>query len=258
MTDPREARQGLEILRSRPSSLVIVAAERITRDRLAARIAEALDPEFLWFELAGPGDEATPAERELFRQNEPNRFLRIDPGDFRLQKDLGTLALWAAGRSVNTPQSLRELADFAILPISIRLALLSRPLDGAPGAIVVANAERASANFDGRAGSLRPYVQVLNRFGFTPIVTAWEQFRENATDLEYILRIEQDPRELDRGLFVRCIRGGRPSTHGFLTENAHVPLHTLLAEIAGHPPVDEDPPGGSSLPAPLDLSQLLQ
>jgi len=251
-------RRAFDVLRSRPTSVVIIGAERIPRDRLAAAIARALDPTFLWFELARPGDEVTPAERELFRQNEPDRFLEIDPDDFRLREDLGTLALWAAGRDEHASEPLREVAEFAILPDSIRLALLSRDPDGGRGAIVVANAERARGNFDGRPGSLRPYVEVLNRFGFTPIITAWEQFRENATDLEYILRIAPDSAAPADGLVVRCVRGGPTGTFGFLAKGSRFPLHSFLEEVAPSPPAEPIDRGGSDGDAQMHLAQFLR
>jgi len=219
-------------LRAGPSSLAVLADEVIVRGRFAGTLARAIDPEFAWLELR-PHDDPSPApEAGLLEEIGEDHVTVVDPSDFRLQTDLGNLAAWAAHRGGGVSGEAAKTVDFVYLPETAQRLLTSRAPNGPAGAIVIANAERARSGWEGTAGSLRPYISLLNGLRFTVVVTSWLHARENVADFEYTLRIKASEAPTSRALEVRCTRGSASPADGLLCQGVSASYPRILAHLA--------------------------
>jgi hypothetical protein len=200
----------VEALRRTPTSLALAGAVRSRLTRVALGLAERLDPECIWFDLRARLTEPPPWQLPLLDRFPTRRRRTIYVDEMHL--DLG-----AAG-PVDTVLDSRDpvdsgiltLADLMRIPQSVRDFALDWEPGGTPRVFLLTNAERASAAFEGKQGALRRYIEALNRFGLTALVTTKSRPRENVRDFDLAFLVEEASSEPGSVASVTCLANRNP------------------------------------------------
>jgi len=180
----------VDALSGRPTSVAISGLNRVLLTRVAVGLAHRIDTDFRWFDIRRSGSESPPWQLALEADISPERLHRIDVPEMHLD---------SAGRDRESselvyrppaPESPGLIDYLSRIPDSIRTAALEGDSARAPRVILITNAERASAAFDATAGTLRPYIEALNRVGVTIVLTACSRPRENRHDLDMVLQVD--------------------------------------------------------------------
>jgi len=180
----------IEALRARPTSVALSGQNRVQLTHVAVGLAKRLDSQFLWFDIRSSQSEAPPWQSALEVDMSPTRLHVIDVPEMHLDS---AGADRTSSEPVYSPPVLSSpgfLDDLLRIPESIRNAALEMEPDPTPRVILLTNAERASAAFDGATGALRPYIEALNKVGVTVVVTACSRPRENRHDFDLLLSEE--------------------------------------------------------------------
>lgn len=180
----------VEALRARPTSVALAGNNRVQLTQVAVGLAKRLDPEFLWFDIRSSQSEAPPWQSALEAGISPIRLHAIDVPEMHLDSAGADRTRSDPVYSPPLSYSPGFLDDLLRIPDSIRNAALDVGSDPTPRVILLTNAERASAAFDGSTGALRPYIEALNKVGVTIVVTACSRPRENRHDFDLLLTEE--------------------------------------------------------------------
>jgi hypothetical protein len=194
-----------------PTSVAVWGNERPALTQLGLAIAQGLDRDFVWFDIRladGTGDpDDVDAEPEAF--GDRLRVITVD--EMRLDDQAGNLADSMLIRESPPDPSTLTLLDLMRMPEQLREAATHIPTDSHPRAMLISNAERASAAFAGESGALRPYIEALNRLGWTVIVTSRSQPRANRADFDAVFRVGSGPGDVPDAI-VAILDGVRPGS----------------------------------------------
>ncbi|MGA8664233.1 MAG: hypothetical protein WB809_04090 [Thermoplasmata archaeon] len=189
---PDGIRPLIESLRRGPTSVALTSESHGSLTRVAVGLAAQLDPEFAWFDIRSVDSESPSWHVALAAEFPGVRLRTIDVGEMKLDDMSGNLAASMLVRSEPADSSFATLSDLMRIPEALRDAALGNPPDAAPKVLLITNTERASAAFSGAPGALRPYIEALNRFGLTVVVTAHGPGRENRHDCDVVLLVRHD------------------------------------------------------------------
>jgi hypothetical protein len=194
----------VDALRAQPTSVAITGLNRVLLTRVAVGLAHRLDPGFQWFDIRRSDSAAPPWQLALEADIPSERLHSIDVPEMRLDsagEDHENSAVVYRPPAATSPGLFDELSR---IPDSIRHAAQQEESAQTPRVILLTNAERASAAFEANVGSLRPYIEALNRLGVTVLLTACSRPRENRHDLDMHLRLDGPPDESHAPTAVVC------------------------------------------------------
>jgi hypothetical protein len=181
----------VDSLRRRPTSIALIGHDRMLLTRVAVGLSMRLNPSFIWFDIRSKSSELPPWQSALVADFPGQRIQSIDIDEMKLDEAAGNAAAAVLVRGNPPDTSFITLSDLMRLPESLREAALENAPDSAPRVVLITNAERASTAFAGAPGALRPYIEALNRFGVSIVVTAFGPARENRRDCDLVLLVEQ-------------------------------------------------------------------
>jgi hypothetical protein len=207
-----------------PTSAVIWGPDRPANDRVALALARAAGDESFWFEIV----DATgiPADQAALRQEiDPTHAFLVQPEEVALDEALGNIALWTVIREPPDSPEAARLANFLRIPATVRSIVEHRGRFEGNATIVVANVDRGVAHFSGNAGTFTPFIEELNRLGYSLVFTNGKTPRANMRDFAISLRIEADPGSM--ALRAICVQGD-PRFAGPLVPGAVTPVEELL------------------------------
>lgn len=207
-TSSRYIEPLLRALRGAPTSVAVWGMDRRFVTNVSLGIAAGADPEFVWMDIRS-GDPGVPSwQRGLERRLPAARLRPVVIEEMGLDDLAGNAAESVVHEDANTWGRGSAPAVVPRLPQAIRELLMAPPAAGGPRVLLMSNVERASAAFDGAAGSLRPYIEALNSAGITVITTSIGRPRENRRDLDLVLRLgrTESGGSGDRELVCECVR----------------------------------------------------
>jgi hypothetical protein len=207
-----------------PTSAVIWGPDRLANDRVAVALARAAGTESFWFEILDTSG-LPDAQAALRQEIDPTHGFLVQPKDVALNETLGNMALWTIVREPPDSPEATRLSTFLRIPETIRSIVEHRaPYEG-NATIVVANVDRGVAHFSGEAGTFSPFIDQLNRLGFSLVFTNGKTPRANMRDFAISIRVEADPGSA--ALRAICVQGD-PRFSGPLVAGAVTPLDDLL------------------------------
>jgi hypothetical protein len=180
----------VEALRRQPTSIAIAGLDRARLTRVGLGLTERLDADGIWFDIRMRHAEPPSWQQSLLGRFPGRRHQTIFVDEMKL--DRGGQAPVESVLDPEDPLDRESLSltELMRIPASLREVALDPRPDGHPRAIVLTNAERASAAFEGTQGALRPYIEALNRFRLTVVVTTMSRPRENVHDFDLDLVVE--------------------------------------------------------------------
>lgn len=207
----------IEALRRSPTSLALAGTERAHLTRVAIGLAERLDPECIWFDLRARMTEPPPWQVPLLQRFPVRRRRTIYVDEMRIDRDAAGPVDAVLDLEDPVDAEISTLADLLRIPESLREVALNREPGSVPRVLLLTNAERASAAFEGSQGALRRYIEALNHFGLTALVTTNSRPRENVRDFDLVFKVEESSPEEGPEASVTCLANRDPS---FLPEIA--------------------------------------
>jgi len=216
-----------------PTSIGLWGGSAGDRCRLVQSIARRIDPGFFWLQIGGPLTATDPAEQAIVQEVPADRLFFLNPSDIAPNPDLGNMASWFVREDVEADTRIRTLADFMRLPNIARNLLQDRPQDSQTKALVMANFDRAGHLYPTVAGEVRPFIEAINEYATTILLTINGEPLARASSLDYILHIHEDLTEGRRVVSVECRHGPPPETPGLFAMGHRWELKTLLGELEG-------------------------
>ena len=201
----------VDTLQRNPTSVALAGANRAQLTRVAIGLAERLDPECIWFDLRARMTEPPPWQIPLLRRFPVRRRRTIYVDEMQIDRDAAGPVDAVLDLENPVDAEISTLADLMRIPESLREVALNREPGSSPRVFLLTNAERASAAFEGTQGALRRYIEALNHFGLTAIVTTKSRPRENVRDFDLAFQVEDAPSEDGSGGSVTCLANRDPS-----------------------------------------------
>jgi hypothetical protein len=159
-------------LQRQPTSVVVTGSDREELTRVSLGLAERLDPSSIWFDIRGRNNEPATWHTALLARYPGGRHRTIYVDEMRLDEEAGGATATVLDPEDPVDDSILSMVDLMRIPVSLREAASEPGHGDAPRVLALTNVERASAAFDGAEGSLRPYIEALNRLHLTVVVSA--------------------------------------------------------------------------------------
>ena len=176
-----------------PTSLILYGTDRPGLTRASLGLAVRLDPESIWFDIRERSSEPAAWQQALTLEFPRRRHRAIYVDQMKLDTEAIPPVTSAFDPQDPAYEETLTIADLMKITADLREVALDGERPEGPRVIVITNADRASAAFSGREGALRPYIDALNRFGITVVVTSCGEPRSNVHDADPVLRLAPDP-----------------------------------------------------------------
>ncbi|MGA7476526.1 MAG: hypothetical protein WBW47_04825 [Thermoplasmata archaeon] len=153
----------------RPNSVLVYGPHRSLVNLTLFALATATNPEFEWVEIGEPKDDRPLFDPVQLGWIPEDRVWLVDHPDALRPDDLSAnLSLSRTIRSDEPPEILAQITEFLRLPDRSQRILATRPPQGKPGVVAIANAHRVERNF---AASRVPSILTVHRnAGFSVLV----------------------------------------------------------------------------------------
>lgn len=218
---------------STPTSFGIWGGTPGTRTKLASVIAHRVDAEPYWLQIELASEPHDPEEYAVVdRVPSSHRFL-LDPEEMAPQAGHSNVATWFLRTDVGAGERLNHLADFTRLPLLAQRLLEGRSAYSPTKALVISNANRLQGLYPQEEGGIRPFIEAINEYATTLVLTTTITPAPNARDLDYILHLTEIDRGGQKALRVTCDLGAPKNAPGLFHVDDRRDFDVILDEIGG-------------------------
>jgi len=214
-----------------PTSIGIWGATRPTRNRLALAVARRIDPEFYWLQALGTIDSHAAPDLSLSERIPSGYLFYLRPAQLSPLTQLGNVTNWFVREDVDADTRLHRISDFMGVPSLARNLVDGRSAQSSTKTLVIADANLAEPFLPLEEGGLRPFIEALNQYATTLIVTVNNRPNPNARDIDYLLQLRVGPEEEESAANVECGQGPPPGTPGLFTQGNARRLNALVEEL---------------------------
>jgi hypothetical protein len=173
----------------RANSVFIYGPSRPLVNLALYAFAQATTPDFQWLDIGVPGEERTAFDPVRLGWISGERLWKVERPDALRPNDLtANLPISSLIRSDEAPAALTHLSEFLRLPDTSQRILATRPNDGRPGALAVANAHRVMAAFSPER--VAPILAVHRNAGFSVFVGYSEAAGPGRNFFDFVFRLD--------------------------------------------------------------------
>ena len=216
---------------SAPTSFGVWGGSAEHRARLALALARRIDPGLYWIQAEEGAQSREAAELSVVTTVPTDHVFFLHPSELAPQTELGNMASWFVRSDLDPGTRLRAIGDFLRLPTLVRSLLEGRSAYVPTKALVAANADLARPFYPSEEGGIRPFIEALNEYGTTVILTLGKPPSPNVRDLDYLLKLDQHDEGGRTVVDVECRQGGSPEVPGLFTRGRRWGLANLLEEL---------------------------
>jgi len=192
----------------RAHSVMVYGPHRSLVNLTLFALAKTTNPDFEWVEIGSPKDDRSPCEPVPLGWIPEDRLWLVDRPDELLPDDLSAnLSLTRTIRSDEPAEILAQITEFLRLPDRSQQILATRPPNGKPGVVAVANAFRVERNF---AASRVPSILTVHRnAGFSVLVGYSEAAGPGREVFDFVFHLDGDGQNIEdwRKNHLVCERG---------------------------------------------------
>lgn len=190
-----------------PTSFGFWGGTSKARAELALAVARRIDPNPFWLQIEDPSGAREESENATIEELRPDHVFYLNAADLAPQTHEGNMATIFLREDMAHGDRLRQLADFASLPLLAQRILEGRSSYSPTKALVLSNSHRAQPYYPTEEGGVRPIVQAFNAFATTIIFTIPQAPHPNARDVDYLFRLSEQPSEAGLRLRATCVQG---------------------------------------------------
>lgn len=218
---------------SRPTSFGIWGGSPGDRARLAWALAHRIDAAPYWLQIEIASEPSDPAEHAVVDQLPTDRRFHLRPEEFAPLSDQGNVATWFLRTDIQPGDRLNRLADFARLPLLAQRLLGGRSAYSPTKSLVIANANGLNAFYPQEEGGIRPFVEAINEYATTLILTVTSTPNPNVRDIDYVFHLTTIDREGQQATRATVEHGAPRNAPGLFTVEERRDLDVLLDELRG-------------------------
>ncbi|HYB79062.1 MAG TPA: hypothetical protein VEG66_04795 [Thermoplasmata archaeon] len=200
---------------------------------LAWALAHRIDAEPYWLQIELASELHDAAEYSIVDQVPSEHRFLLHPEEMAPQTGASNVATWFLRTDVGAGERLHHLADFTRLPLLAQQLLEGRSAYSPTKALVIANSNELEGFYPQEAGGIRPFIEAINEYATTLILTTSVNPSPNAQDLDYLFHLT----EIDRGnrkvARVICEQGAPKNVPGLFAVEERRDLDVLLDELHG-------------------------
>ena len=200
-----------------PTSFGVWGGTAKARAQLALAVARRIDPNPFWLQIEDPSGVREESEYATFEELRPDHVFYLSAPDLAPQTREGNMATIFVREEMAPGDRLRQLADFASLPLLAQRILEGRSSYSPTTALVLSNSHRAQPYYPTEEGGVRPIVEAFNAFATTIIFTIPQTPHANARDVDYLFRLSEEPSESGVRLRATCVQGAPPGQPGLFS-----------------------------------------
>ena len=174
-----------------------------------------------------------PAEYAVVDRVPSEHLFLLHPEEMAPQTEHSNVATWFLRTDVGAGERLNRLADFTRLPLLAQRILEGRSAYSPTKALVIANSDRLQGFYPQEEGGIRPFIEAINEYATTPVLTATAPPGPNARDLDYLFHLTEIDREGQKAVRATCEYGAPKNVPGLFNVDDRRDLEVLMDEISG-------------------------